>query len=78
MVELDSSLGEASTQTKAAARKGRETPMGDQAPPTEGGIIRWLGYSSLTLGGAKAPTHEDRELPEDSHYRRLRGIAAVF
>jgi hypothetical protein len=35
---MESSLGEASVRIQAVARKGRETPMGDQAPPNQGGI----------------------------------------
>ena len=34
----DSSLGEASARRDAAARKGRETPTGNQIPPNQGGI----------------------------------------
>jgi hypothetical protein len=44
---MDSSLGEASTREQAAARKGRETPMGDQVPPNQGGILMRLSRTGL-------------------------------
>lgn len=55
----ESSLGEASGETQATARKGRKTPMGRPGSAELRRYLRWLREFPSTISSAEALTNGD-------------------